>query len=233
MVATSIVLILVVLVGSVFRQASSAWDSGYARAEGGMVVRGVLGAIQRELSRAVDGRHFPGAWPAAYRDDPVYVSDNGKTLAFIRPEFDYIPPDTASAAQTEEAVEKNKEQYILVTYKIGTRKVTRDQEKLVWDNDQKNWSKEDYKSDDIYQDDDRHGYGFESDFEFLWNPLNEEPELDELRDETGEFKTGYFWTVPTVSIRVTFARTGKYGGLRVRSVGPDGKPDTDDDIVIR
>ena len=96
MVATSIVLILVVLVGSVFRQASSAWDSGYARAEGGMVVRGVLGAIQRELSRAVDGRHFPGAWPLAYRDDPVYVSDNGKTLAFIRPEFDYIPPDTAS-----------------------------------------------------------------------------------------------------------------------------------------
>jgi hypothetical protein len=58
MVATVVMSIMVLMIGSVFQQTSSAWDSGYARAEGGMAVRTVVGAISRDLATAVDGRRF-------------------------------------------------------------------------------------------------------------------------------------------------------------------------------
>ena len=45
MVATTILLLMTVMMGALFRQASSAWDAGNAQAEGGMIVRGVVGAI--------------------------------------------------------------------------------------------------------------------------------------------------------------------------------------------
>ena len=49
----------------------------------------------------------------------------------------------------------------------------------------------------------------------------------------GKPKKGVFWTVPTVSLRVDLVRTGSFSGLRVRSLGRDGKKDTDDDILVR
>lgn len=58
MVATAVLLIMVLMVGSLFRSAASSWDSGYARAEGGSIVRGVAGSISRDLSTAVDGRAY-------------------------------------------------------------------------------------------------------------------------------------------------------------------------------
>lgn len=58
MVATAVLLIMVLMVGSLFRSAASSWDSGYARAEGGSIVRGVAGSIARDLSTAVDGRAY-------------------------------------------------------------------------------------------------------------------------------------------------------------------------------
>lgn len=54
MVATAVLLIMVLMVGSLFRSAASSWDSGYARAEGGSIVRAVAGAISRDLSTAVE-----------------------------------------------------------------------------------------------------------------------------------------------------------------------------------
>lgn len=60
MVATGILSILVVMVGGLFSQASSVWDAGYVRAEGGMVARAIVGSIQRDLQSAVDARAFDG-----------------------------------------------------------------------------------------------------------------------------------------------------------------------------
>ena len=60
MVATGILTILVLMVGGLFSQASSVWDAGYVRAEGGMVARAIVGTIQRDLQMAVDGRAFDG-----------------------------------------------------------------------------------------------------------------------------------------------------------------------------
>ena len=50
--------IIVLLLGGVFQQASSSWDAGFVRAEGGMAVRAVVGSLARDLSTAVDGRRF-------------------------------------------------------------------------------------------------------------------------------------------------------------------------------
>ncbi len=58
MVATTVLAIIVLLLGGVFQQASSSWDAGFVRAEGGMAVRAVVGSLARDLSTAVDGRRF-------------------------------------------------------------------------------------------------------------------------------------------------------------------------------
>lgn len=58
MVATTVLAIIVLLLGGVFQQASSSWDAGFVRAEGGMAVRAVVGSLARDLATAVDGRRF-------------------------------------------------------------------------------------------------------------------------------------------------------------------------------
>ena len=213
MVATAVLLVVVLMVGAVFRQASSSWDGGYARAEGGMIVRGVLGSIQRELSQAVDGRKFPGAW--THKDVPVYV--NGSTLEFIRPHFDQ---------------EAKAERYHLVTYTASSGKVTRKWAELTWNSAGKKWSPTGGDSADIYKDGTgmRPGFGFKARFEFAGDEVDD-PGVGLGPD--GNPKTGVFWTVPTVSLRVDLVRTGSFSGLRVRSLGRDGKKDTDDDIMVR
>ena len=58
LVATAVMAIMVVMIGGLFQQASSSWDAGYVRAEGGMAVRAVVGALTRDAATAVDGRRF-------------------------------------------------------------------------------------------------------------------------------------------------------------------------------
>ena len=86
MVATGILSILVVMVGGLFSQASSVWDAGYVRAEGGMVARAIVGSIQRDLQSAVDGRAFDGL----NFSSPVKTSGNGSVemvvLSAVEPE---------------------------------------------------------------------------------------------------------------------------------------------------
>ena len=221
MVATAVLLVVVLMVGAVFRQASSSWDGGYARAEGGMIVRGVLGSIQRELSQAVDGRRFPGVW-----DYDVPVNVNGSTLEFIRPHFDQ------EKGQTLEE-EKKREKYLLVTYKATSGKIEREQAVLKWNAASKEWSKDGSpETAEIYKDGAgmRPGFGFKARFEFAGDEVDD-PGVGLGPD--GNPKTGVFWTVPTVSLRVDLVRTGSFSGLRVRSLGRDGKKDTDDDIMVR
>lgn len=75
MVATAVMVIMVLMIGSVFQQTSSSWDAGYARAEGGMAVRTVVGSLTRDLATAVDGRRFDLTSP---------VKCGGNTLEFYR-----------------------------------------------------------------------------------------------------------------------------------------------------
>jgi len=60
LVATTLLILIVITVGTIFRQSSLSWDSGQQRADGSMLVRSVIGALERDLRAAVDGRSFPG-----------------------------------------------------------------------------------------------------------------------------------------------------------------------------
>ena len=58
LVATALLVMVVGMIGFVFRQSSMSWDSGTRRAEGIAQVRAVMGAIERDLRMAVDAREF-------------------------------------------------------------------------------------------------------------------------------------------------------------------------------
>jgi type II secretory pathway component PulJ len=77
MVATTILMIIVIMVGNIFRHSSSAWETGYSTAEGASGVRSVLGTVQRELAQAIDGRKCGSNWK-----HPVDV--NGSKITFYR-----------------------------------------------------------------------------------------------------------------------------------------------------
>lgn len=78
MVATAVMAIMIVMIGGLFQQASSSWDAGYVRAEGGMAVRAVVGALTRDLATAIDGRRFG-------LSEPVVVSGSSITMYRLFP----------------------------------------------------------------------------------------------------------------------------------------------------
>ena len=72
-VATAVLLVLTLIIGALFRQALSAWDTGRIRGEGGMIVRGLVGTVSKDLTTAIDGRPYGQGLPKA----------SGSTLDFV------------------------------------------------------------------------------------------------------------------------------------------------------
>ena len=60
LVATTILLIIVMMISMVFQQTSGAYQSGTRRVKSQTVLRSVLGTISRDLTLAVDSRNYPG-----------------------------------------------------------------------------------------------------------------------------------------------------------------------------
>ena len=60
LVATALLVMIVGMIGFVFRQSSMSWESGTRRADGISQIRAVAGAIERDLRLAVDAREFKG-----------------------------------------------------------------------------------------------------------------------------------------------------------------------------
>ena len=110
MVATAVMVIMVLMVGSVFQQTSSSWDAGYARAEGGMAVRTVVGSLTRDLATAVDGRRFGLGKP---------VECGGSSLTFYR-----LKEDSGGGFEK-------------VVYSLGHNSATRNGDQLISVNDNK------------------------------------------------------------------------------------------------
>lgn len=212
MVATLILLIIVLMIGSVFRQGTSTWDSGYARAEGGMIVRAVIGSIQRELSTAVDGRLFPDVWSP---DDPIEVS--ATKVKFICMKECEIKNSTLVREP------------MLVEYSWAGKEMKRNAQVLKCVNG--TWSPQAAVESIVYtedfQDEKKALYSANFTFEAVSN-------FEGVRDnESTEFEEGIFWNIPYVSIKVELMRTSSFSGLEVKSFGPDGKNGTDDDILIK
>jgi prepilin-type N-terminal cleavage/methylation domain-containing protein len=60
LVATTILLIIVMLMSMVFQQSSGAYQSGTSRVNAQKVLRNIMGVIARDLALAVDSRYYPG-----------------------------------------------------------------------------------------------------------------------------------------------------------------------------
>jgi len=85
MVATVLLMVIVMMVGLVFRQNVLMWNSGMRRAEGMSLVRVTFGSIERDLRNAVDGTRYKG-WNignGGLSEPPLYVSGDGYTLSFV------------------------------------------------------------------------------------------------------------------------------------------------------
>ena len=211
MVATLILLIIVLMIGSVFRQGTSTWDSGYARAEGGMIVRAVIGSIHRELSTAVDGRLFFDTWT-----DPVVVTP--ATVKFV--------------CMKESEIDKSNKlvrEPWLVEYAWSGTKMTRTGSVLK--NNNGTWSPTSPVVSVVYseanQGDNKATYKANFTFEAVSNEDGVRP------NESDEFNNFTFWNIPYVSIKVELWRISSFSGLEVRSWGPDGKEGTGDDILVK
>ena len=59
LVASTILVVIVMMLSMLFQQTSLAWRTGVKRASGYMQIRSALGAIQRDASAAVDARTLP------------------------------------------------------------------------------------------------------------------------------------------------------------------------------
>jgi len=62
LVASTILVVIVMMLGMLFQQTSLAWRTGTRRAESFMQVRSGVGAIQRDAAAAVDARFLPAAY---------------------------------------------------------------------------------------------------------------------------------------------------------------------------
>lgn len=192
MVATTILMIIVIMVGNIFRHSTSAWETGYSTAEGASGVRSVLGTVERELAQAIDGRAYG-------LSDPVVVS--GNSIEFYR----YSEP--IKKGSTDRELQK-------IKYTFGKNNVTRSLNG---------------KSVTLFSKQASVGGNSETDVDFDVGCI----EIEESDLNLNSELKGKGWTVPSVWVRARIVRTSSFAGMEARSYGPDGKKDTEDDIIAR
>jgi len=217
MVATLILLVIVMMIGDIFRQGTSSWDSGYARAEGGMIMRGVIGSMQRELSSAVDGRLYPGVWTS---DDPVaVVSDE---VIFI-----CLKESTGTGGNLVREPWR-------VRYKWNGSEMDRIASPLRR-NANGTWSTGPEVRSTIYSEDyqDERRSVYSARFTFAARDLLKDGNPSARPHESDVFYDSVFWNIPYVTIKVELTRESTFSGIEVRSWGPDGVADTADDIIVQ
>lgn len=192
MVATTILMIIVIMVGNIFRHSTSAWETGYSTAEGASGVRSVLGTVERELAQAIDGRAYG-------LSDPVVVS--GNSIEFYR----YSEPIKKGSKDRE--LQK-------IKYTFSKNNVTRSLNG---------------KSVTLFSKQASVGGNSETDVDFDVGCI----EIEESDLNLNSELKGKGWTVPSVWVRARIVRTSSFAGMEARSYGPDGKKDTEDDIIAR
>ena len=213
MVATTILLLMTVMMGALFRQATSAWDAGNVQAEGGMIVRGVVGAISRDLATAVDAR--------AYGESSAFTC-SGSTLEFV-----CLKPPGKVGSTTVGVPHK-------IKYTVGTTVQRNDKVRSAagsW-TDNGTSTLYDSKSDDI----------FSAQFSLTaldmpagnkTNPGTSDSDRSDWEDDD------FVWNgPPAVKVTLKLTQDGSFSGLSVRSWGPNGAPgagdgEEDDDIVVK
>ena len=209
MVATAVMLIMVVMIGALFRQASSSWDSGYATAEGGMAVRAVVGALTRDAATAVDGRRFG-------LSAPVEVSGSKITMYRLAP---------GAVAGSRDIVK--------VVYEGGStvkRIVDGKSSTLYSGGSGSNGANFTFSAGPEAD-------GTQT--SAAARPYERRYYDSTGSQKTSDFPAEVRWSVPYVKVRCALTRSGTFSGLTVRSLGRDGlaigDPDeaAKDDIIVR
>ena len=209
MVATAVMLIMVVMIGALFRQASSSWDSGYATAEGGMAVRSVIGALTRDLATAIDGRIYG-------LKKPVEVEGTSVELICYK-------PATGNGSNYQREIHR-------IKYNGGSS-VSRTDSVLTG---KSSWTR--VGSSTIYAGG-TGANGAKCTFHAA-EPIDEYA-LRGYERKAPAFKDSLAWEIPSVKVRIELTRTGSFSGLTVISHGPDGLPNDDensdepDDIIVK
>ena len=209
MVATAVMAIMVVMIGGLFQQASSSWDAGYIRAEGGMAVRAVVGALTRDAATAVDGRRFGLSAP---------VEVDGSTITMYR-----LAPG---------AIGGNRD-IVKVVYRGGstvTRTVGGASSTLYSGGQGSNGARFTFSAGP-------EASGTQS--AAAARPYEKRYYDSTGAQKTSDFPGEVSWNVPYVKVRCELTRSGTFSGLTVRSIGRDGVANgtngetSRDDIIVR
>jgi len=93
LVASSIMVVIVMLLGMLFQQTSLAWRTGVKRADGFVQIRSAIGAIQRDAAAAVDARYLPKELRAQLGDgsakgDQLFIGSSLKFYTLTGTGFD-------------------------------------------------------------------------------------------------------------------------------------------------
>lgn len=214
MVSTTILLLMTVMMGSLFRQATSTWDAGNAQAEGGMIVRGVVGAITRDMATAVDAR--------AYGKQEAFTC-NGSSLSFVC----LKPVKTSGNATAREPH--------LVTYTVGSTVRRTD---AAWNASSSSFGS---AENSVLYDGSSSGFAAEFSLEAVaLPPASKTNPSSSDSDRSGFDENDWLWNGPaSVKVRLRLTQDGTFSGLRVRSWGPNGHKgpsddeDDEDNIVAR
>lgn len=205
MVATTILMIIVIMVGNIFRHATSAWNTGYSTAEGVSGVRSVLGIFQRELAEAIDGREFED-W-----ETPILV--DGNSVKFYR----YTDPMQRKMGYPE---------LQLVEYQFSRNEVKR-RAKTIGGNG--NSSVKDEVLVSLYSKAVSVGSNLNVDIDFEVGSTTIDPKDLYVNDDVVDD----FWNVPFVWVKAKIIKNVSFSGIEARSYGPDGDRGTKDDIIAR
>ncbi len=86
LVATTILLVIVILASLVFQQTTGAYDTGERKVSANVALRNIVGAISRDLALAVDSEEYglpQNNWGASSIKFAALTGSPGKTLQFI------------------------------------------------------------------------------------------------------------------------------------------------------
>lgn len=113
LVASTILVVIVVMLGMLFQQTSLSWRVGVKRADGFMQVRALIGAIQRDASAAVDARFISAELKSQL---------GGDTQSFTDPLKFYTLSGTTEPEQNADVMRALK----FVTYNLSSGARTED-----------------------------------------------------------------------------------------------------------
>jgi len=208
LVATTLLIVIVIMVGMVFQQSTLAWNSGMRRVEGTILARTAIGMIERDLRKAIDGRGYKdwrGGTPA------IFVTDS--SLIFLT--FSDV------MEQTPSGLIPVRDRVVRIEYDAGASWLVRRETPMVWDPTGSMW-----KDDDSIP-------SVESRIELT----NAVATVQLTFGDNGTVGGSTPTDANAVTINVEVTTQENLATVRVRSLGPDGREyqkgvTDDDDIVI-